>query len=190
MALENEKCEKYGMHHDFENGVEIRKCQFCERDNQPERSKREDHHLTLDDFSDNPSKEQLAEEMKILERKVLDTMLSTAIRRDKIMDEIEKIIPPKLPRGMAISLGKIMARFKRTCGGINEELLGPKQPERSKQEDFYQKLAKEYLDEKEHWETDPSERISISCFASWLDRRCGAQKNPPVPPDSGLNCSP
>ena len=37
MACENNKCEKYGMHHDYENGVEIRKCEFCKRDNQPER---------------------------------------------------------------------------------------------------------------------------------------------------------
>ena len=48
------------------------------------------------------------------------------------------------------------------------------QPERSKREDFYQKLAKEYLDGKEYWEKNPSEEISIECFASWLDRRCGA----------------
>lgn len=32
MACESDKCEKYGMHHDYENGVEIRKCQFCEKD--------------------------------------------------------------------------------------------------------------------------------------------------------------
>lgn len=42
MACESDKCEKYGMHHEYKNGVEIRKCQFCRRDNQPERSKRED----------------------------------------------------------------------------------------------------------------------------------------------------
>jgi hypothetical protein len=42
MACENDKCEKYGMHHDYKNGVEVRKCQFCESDDQPERSKRED----------------------------------------------------------------------------------------------------------------------------------------------------
>lgn len=41
MACESDKCEKYGMHHDFINGVEVRKCQFCMND-QPERSKRED----------------------------------------------------------------------------------------------------------------------------------------------------
>ena len=43
MACENDKCEKYGMHHDYENGVETRKCQFCERDDQPERLNPEDH---------------------------------------------------------------------------------------------------------------------------------------------------
>lgn len=52
-------------------------------------------------------------------------------------------------------------------------LLLPDQPERSKREDFYQKLAKEYLSDFEEWETSPSEKISIECFASWLDRRCG-----------------
>lgn len=31
------------MHHDYENGVETRKCQFCERDDQPERLNPEDH---------------------------------------------------------------------------------------------------------------------------------------------------
>lgn len=48
------------------------------------------------------------------------------------------------------------------------------QSELGKQEGFYQKIAKEYLDGKEDWETDPSEKISVECFASWLDRRCGA----------------
>lgn len=43
MACENDKCEKYGLHHDYENGVEIRKCHLCERDNQPERLNPEDH---------------------------------------------------------------------------------------------------------------------------------------------------
>ena len=42
MACENDKCEKYGMHHEYKNDVEIRKCYLCECDNQPERSKRED----------------------------------------------------------------------------------------------------------------------------------------------------
>lgn len=32
MACENDKCAKYGMHHDYENGIEVRKCQFCLRD--------------------------------------------------------------------------------------------------------------------------------------------------------------
>jgi hypothetical protein len=50
----------------------------------------------------------------------------------------------------------------------------PYQPERSKREDFYQKLAKEYLDGLEYWEISPSERISIDSFACWLDKRCGA----------------
>lgn len=30
------------MHHEYKNGVEIRKCQFCDRDDQPERLKRSD----------------------------------------------------------------------------------------------------------------------------------------------------
>lgn len=81
MACENDKCAKYGMHHDYKNGVKIRKCQFCIRDDPPE----------------------------------------------------------------------------------------PNKPE-----DIYQNLAKEYIDSKESWETNPSEKISIECFASWLDRRCGA----------------
>ena len=42
MACENDKCSKYGMHHEYKNGVEIRKCQFCDRDDQPERLKRSD----------------------------------------------------------------------------------------------------------------------------------------------------
>jgi hypothetical protein len=45
MACESDKCEKYGMHHEYKNGVEIRKCQFCKCDDQPERSKREDFDL-------------------------------------------------------------------------------------------------------------------------------------------------
>lgn len=32
MACENDKCDRYGLHHDYENGVEVRKCQFCECD--------------------------------------------------------------------------------------------------------------------------------------------------------------
>jgi hypothetical protein len=42
MACESDKCEKYGMHHDYKNGVETRKCLSCQKDDQPERSKRED----------------------------------------------------------------------------------------------------------------------------------------------------
>lgn len=42
---------------------------------QLERSKREDHHLSLDDFSDNPSTEKLREEMEKIERKILDAVL-------------------------------------------------------------------------------------------------------------------
>lgn len=38
MACESDKCDKYGMHHDYKNGVEIRKCIFCIKDNQPERA--------------------------------------------------------------------------------------------------------------------------------------------------------
>jgi hypothetical protein len=34
MACENDKCEKYGMHHEYKDGVEIRKCQFCELEDQ------------------------------------------------------------------------------------------------------------------------------------------------------------
>jgi hypothetical protein len=32
MACESDKCEKYGLHHDYENGVEIRKCHMCEKE--------------------------------------------------------------------------------------------------------------------------------------------------------------
>ena len=42
MACENDKCEKYGMHHDYKRGIETRKCHFCEKDNQPERLNPED----------------------------------------------------------------------------------------------------------------------------------------------------
>lgn len=42
MACESDKCEKYGLHHDYEDGKEVMKCHLCRRDNQPERSKRED----------------------------------------------------------------------------------------------------------------------------------------------------
>lgn len=43
MACESDKCEKYGMHHDYVNGIEVSKCQFCRRDDQPERLNPEDH---------------------------------------------------------------------------------------------------------------------------------------------------
>ena len=46
------------------------------------------------------------------------------------MDEIEKIIPVKLPIGTSISIGKQIARFKRNVCGISKDLLGPAQPER------------------------------------------------------------
>lgn len=56
--------------------------------------------------------------------------------------------------------------------GIPKDLLERHPlPECMKLEYSYQKLAKEYLEGKERWETDPSEKISIECFASWLDRR-------------------
>ena len=43
MACESDKCEEFGMHHEYENGVEIQKCQFCRmKYNQPERAKRSD----------------------------------------------------------------------------------------------------------------------------------------------------
>ena len=32
MACESDKCEKYGLHHEYENGIEISKCFFCHRD--------------------------------------------------------------------------------------------------------------------------------------------------------------
>jgi hypothetical protein len=32
MACESDKCEKYGLHHDYEDGVEVRKCFACEND--------------------------------------------------------------------------------------------------------------------------------------------------------------
>lgn len=47
------------------------------------------------------------------------------------------------------------------------------QPERSKREDFYKKMAREYLDKREYWEGNPSDKIVIECFADFLDRRCG-----------------
>jgi len=50
MACENDKCEKYGMHHEYKDGVEVKKCQFCKRHDQPERSKREDFLKVVADF--------------------------------------------------------------------------------------------------------------------------------------------
>ena len=41
--------------------------------------------------------------------------------------EIEKIVPPKMSRGRAISFGKRLAKLKRAAG-INEELLGSNNP--------------------------------------------------------------
>lgn len=32
MTSENEKCEKYGLHHDFVDGLEVRQCFACQRD--------------------------------------------------------------------------------------------------------------------------------------------------------------
>jgi hypothetical protein len=32
MACENEKCDTYGLHHEYSNGVEIRKCLPCTLD--------------------------------------------------------------------------------------------------------------------------------------------------------------
>jgi hypothetical protein len=43
--------------------------------------------------------------------------------RSKREDSIEKIIPPKLTRGMAISYGKKAAKIKRMAG-VSPELLG------------------------------------------------------------------
>lgn len=48
-----------------------------------------------------------------------------------------------------------------------KEIIPPKS---SNREDFHKKLAKKYLDVMEYWEIGPSERISIECFADWLDR--------------------
>lgn len=39
--------------------------------------------------------------------------------------QIERIKPAKMPRGMAISLGMARAKFIKYCSGINEDLLGP-----------------------------------------------------------------
>jgi len=57
------------------NKIRMEQLEVIEKNNQPERSKREDHHLTLDDFSDNPSSKQLQDEMRIREREILDAVL-------------------------------------------------------------------------------------------------------------------
>lgn len=41
----------------------------------------------------------------------------------------------------------------------------------SENKGFYSSLAEEYLNNTEHWETDPSEKISVLCFANFLDRK-------------------
>lgn len=66
---------------------------------------------------------------------------------------------------------------EKTEGWIEFQKEMRKDPEYYKTEGFYQQLAKEYLNGKEHWETDPSEKISIECFASWLDTRGGNNEN-------------
>lgn len=50
------------------------------------------------------------------------------------MDEIEKIIPPKISIRRAISLGKFKVKIKK-ISGINKDLCGSYQPESSKRED-------------------------------------------------------
>jgi hypothetical protein len=32
MACENDKCEKYGLHHEYKDGIEIKKCHACKKD--------------------------------------------------------------------------------------------------------------------------------------------------------------
>ncbi len=32
MACENDKCDAYGLHHDYKDGVEVRKCHLCRHD--------------------------------------------------------------------------------------------------------------------------------------------------------------
>lgn len=39
MACESDKCEKYGLHHEYKDGVEVKKCFACERDQNYEKSK-------------------------------------------------------------------------------------------------------------------------------------------------------
>jgi len=57
------------------NKIRMKEIEAIESNIQPERSKREDHHLTLDDFSDNPSAQQLAKEMREREKQVMDAVL-------------------------------------------------------------------------------------------------------------------
>lgn len=40
-------------------------------------------------------------------------------------DKTERIASPRLPRGVAIAHGKLIARYKREICGINQDLLGP-----------------------------------------------------------------
>ena len=35
---------------------------------------------------------------------------------------------------------------------------------------FYVRLAKKYIESMEEWDHSPSEKISVACFASFLDR--------------------
>lgn len=32
MACENDKCDEYGMHHEYKDGIEVSKCQYCKFD--------------------------------------------------------------------------------------------------------------------------------------------------------------
>lgn len=32
MACESDKCEKYGLHHEYKDGIEVRRCFACESD--------------------------------------------------------------------------------------------------------------------------------------------------------------
>ena len=40
------------------------------------------------------------------------------------LNEIQKIKPPKLTRGLAIKQGKFKKKIERLYGGINKDLLG------------------------------------------------------------------
>lgn len=42
MACENDKYEKYGLHHDYKDGIEIRKCFACKKDEMIEFENMED----------------------------------------------------------------------------------------------------------------------------------------------------